>query len=97
MKKKTMRSRLNAFFARASASDISALLERTNYDFYRHVQLPIASDENFAFELTENYSLECELPMFTNLAIQTAFPITAIRRECDAIPAADHEDLALAA
>jgi hypothetical protein len=99
-----MKAKLDAFFDTATRQDISALLSRTNYEFYKNVSVPEEAWFDMDFAVTEtNQVLTVEVP-----AIVAAFgrvsnqPIVSIGRSHPAdheslALAADHQDLALAA
>lgn len=95
-----MKAKLDAFFETATQQDISALLRRTNYDFYKNVEAPEDwFDTDFA--VTEVAGLILELPiMAASYPRVTNRPIVYIGRgypDHRVALAADHEDLALAA
>jgi len=53
MNTQEMKARLTAFFDTATPADISGLLKRTNYDFYKNVRLPGEAWFETDFSVTE--------------------------------------------
>ena len=101
----TLKAKLDAFFETATPEDISALLRRTNYDFYKNVRIPCEACLDIDFSITETSQvLTVEIPVAATLQNRrgTNRPIVYIGREYptrrDSLNiAADHQDLALAA
>jgi hypothetical protein len=96
-----MKAKLDAFFETATQQDISALLQRTNYDFYKKVQSP-EDCFDFDFATTETSEvLTVEIPVTSSSYRRVPNrPIIYIGRGYPAermALAADHQDLALAA
>jgi hypothetical protein len=89
-----MKAKLNAFFEQATPQDISALLERTNYDFYKDVSLP--AEDWFDLEFMEANEVTLEIPVMavSHHGGVPNRPVIYIGRGCQA---SDHQDLALAA
>jgi hypothetical protein len=99
-----MKAKLDAFFDTATQQDISALLRRTNYDFYKNVRVPAEAWLDIDFAVTETSQVcTVEIPVMTTVTRRVSNqPIVSILRrfpgdhESLAL-AADHQDLALAA
>jgi hypothetical protein len=93
MKKK---AKLDAFFANASKEDIAGLLLEANYDFYKNVADPYENWLECTFAPTaKEQVLTLEIPvMASSYRLVPNRPITYVGRD---YPAADHQDLALAA
>jgi hypothetical protein len=100
-----MKAKLSAFFETATQQDISALLQRTNYDFYKNVQAPAEDWFDIDFAVTEtNQVLTVEIPAVMSIPHHSVpnRPIVFIGRDSPLdnerfTVAADHEGLALAA
>src|SRR5437868_5170600 len=88
-----MKAKLDAFLAKATSADISALLSRTNYEFYKHVRIP-ASDEDEQECLLAGVTLEIPVVGSPRHGGTPNRPVTFVGR---GPYAADHQDLALAA
>jgi len=89
-----MKAKLDAFLSTATHEDISALLDRTNYEFYKNVSVPI--DDWFDIDMVETEQITLEIPVMA-ASHQRGVPnrpVVYIGRGCQA---ADHQDLALAA
>ena len=99
-----MKAKLTAFFDAATAEDISALLKRTNYDFYKNVTGPDNEDWfERAFASTEEEQVwTVQVPVIAVSHRRVPNPIIYIGRsspgyrECST-PVADHKGMALAA
>ena len=90
-----MKAKLTAFFDTATADDISALLKRTNYDFYKNVRIPREAwfETDFALtETTQVVTLGIPVAPISRLCVPNR-PITYIGRGC----LIAHEDFELAA
>src|SRR4051812_43088823 len=85
---------LNAFFEKATPQDISALLARTNYDFYKHVRPPAPGWFDLEFMDVSEFTLEIPVIAVAHHGGVPNRPVIYIGRGCQA---ADHQDLALAA
>ncbi len=99
-----MKAKLNAFFDTATPEDISALLERTNYEFYKNATIPEDGDWfECAFASTQQEQiLTVEIPAPTSQRRVPHRPLVYIGRGSPGdherlTRAADNQGLALAA
>jgi hypothetical protein len=88
-----MKEKLDAFFANASKEDISALLQRTNYDFYKNIDEPCENWIECVFDAKEQWVFDVTVRAGSYDVVPNG-PIVYIGRD---FPVVDHPDLALAA
>ncbi|KIH76260.1 hypothetical protein SAMN05660860_00122 [Geoalkalibacter ferrihydriticus] len=52
-----LKDRIETFFEAATDAEVDAILEKSNYDFYKHVKKPVLSNLNEAFTFAPGENL----------------------------------------